>query len=155
MGKRLQTRFQDVNQRIIKRIRKDKTKSERLVSKRKRKSSTDLSEPKEKISKNEPTNKTHHLSTEINNEFNINNVYVGKLPKSKDIVLKHNEVDLDLLFSDELKNSYLNLINTDFYFIILDEISLEGLDGITIEGKIQFILINSIILILHCKCIFY
>lgn len=155
MGKRLQTRFQDVNQRIIKRIRKDKTKSERLVSKRKRKSSTDLSEPKEKISKNELPNKTHHSSTEINNEFNINNVYVGKLPKSKDIVLKHNEVDLDLLFSDELKNSYLNLINTDFYFIILDEISLEGLDGITIEGKIQFILINSTILILHCKCIFY
>lgn len=42
----------------------------------------------------------------------------------------------DLFFDDELKATYFKNIIRDLYLNILEEISLEGLDGITTEGKV-------------------
>lgn len=41
----------------------------------------------------------------------------------------------DLFYVDEVKNNYENITNKDVLFHIIDEVSLEGLDGITIEGE--------------------
>lgn len=42
----------------------------------------------------------------------------------------------DLFFDDELKSTYFKNLLTDFYVNIVEEISLEGLDGITTECKL-------------------
>ncbi|CAG9861769.1 unnamed protein product [Phyllotreta striolata] len=128
MGKRLQPQFSDINQRIIKRPKKDKTKPEERASAIKRKSSTILEEPKEKQFINKRAEPPEY-------SCKTGNVLVRKLQNSTDALLSlEDDLTNDLLFSDELKNSYLKFISTDFYYHILDEISLEGLDGITIEA---------------------
>lgn len=42
---------------------------------------------------------------------------------------------VDLFCVDELKNTYFQNIVRDFYWNLIEEISLEGLDGITLEGN--------------------
>lgn len=43
----------------------------------------------------------------------------------------------DLFLDDELKTTYFKNILQDIYLNIIEEISLEGLDGITTEGKVS------------------
>ncbi|CAG9832138.1 unnamed protein product [Diabrotica balteata] len=125
MGKSLQAPFLDVNQRIIKRNKKDTCK---------RKSSIDIREPLHKIQKLHKAHKKRGYFSahkEVCNET----VYTDRLLGTNHVVLKTIEqMSYDLFLGDELKNNYSAFTFKDFYFHILDEIALEGLDGITIEA---------------------
>lgn len=67
----------------------------------------------------------------------------GNNAESKDeVIIKNGSLyyaqakESDLFFDDELKESYFKNVLRDLYLNILEEISLEGLDGITTEGNI-------------------
>lgn len=63
-------------------------------------------------------------------------------PKVDAIIIKNGTLYLsqakqsDIFFDDELKATYFKNLIRDPYLNILEEVSLEGLDGITIEGKV-------------------
>ncbi|XP_056639937.1 general transcription factor 3C polypeptide 1 [Diorhabda sublineata] len=119
MGKRLQTKYSDLNQRIIKRSKYIKENI------RKRKSNIDVEEPLKKALKLETSGQ----------EISRETVFVEKLDDNGTLILNTREhVSYDLFFSDELKNNYINFNSKDMYFHINDEVALEGLDGITIEA---------------------
>uniref|UniRef100_A0A6P7FFU9 General transcription factor 3C polypeptide 1 n=1 Tax=Diabrotica virgifera virgifera TaxID=50390 RepID=A0A6P7FFU9_DIAVI len=129
MGKSLQAPFLNVNQRIIKRVKKYDKKDTC-----KRKSSIDIGEPLHKIQKLHKADKKQgyfNAHKEVCNET----VYTDTLLDTNHVVLKTKEqMSYDLFLGDELKHNYSAFTFKDFYFHILDEIALEGLDGITVEA---------------------
>ncbi|KAG5885477.1 hypothetical protein JTB14_005068 [Gonioctena quinquepunctata] len=149
MGKLIQTKYADVSHRIIKKCSKKDNSSNEVekVFKRKYWGPND----------NEPATKLLRLCEEQKgdveeqvpeesileegwnyfpeNEFDQGKVLSEFNTSFKDAFLKIDDpYQCDLFFADELKNSHVNFIEKDFYFHIIDELCLEGLDGITFEA---------------------
>ncbi|CAG9814775.1 unnamed protein product, partial [Phaedon cochleariae] len=153
MGKVLETKFSDVSHRILRKpVKRDKfSASQSSTSK-----NDDTNPKKRKISginddDSHLPNKLQRLSTDIlpesldivqteiqdemkGNEIVVNKIYGEKCSTSDYVYLKIEDNSCDLFLDDELKNSHGNFIFKDLYFHIMDEICLEGLDGITIEA---------------------
>lgn len=147
MGKSIEQKYSDVNHRIIKKsVKRDKTikKSSRdlLPAKRKLPSIEDNDQPNVKLCRAENVNfqekpKVDNLPRiTIKKQIEIN-CEVYAVQTCDGVRLQIKEKSRDLFFHDELSDNYENYINKDFAFQILDEISLEGLDGITIEGNTE------------------
>ncbi|KAJ8939731.1 hypothetical protein NQ314_011017 [Rhamnusium bicolor] len=161
MGKLFATKYSDVDHRIFKKSSK-KDKCDKKLSikpqakpsnesgkssslqqiKRKFSTSKENDEPKRKITKTgnvylpkrpvllEPGEEKEIIKP-------ITQIVQGSDSDDIRLILKEDNTS-DLFFLDELKSSYENYVRKDFSFRIIDEISLEGLDGITIEGKKHF-----------------
>lgn len=147
MGKSIEQKYSDVSHRIIKKpVKRDKLikKSSRdlLPAKRKLPSIEDNDQLNVKLVRTEIVDfqekpKFDNLPQVIvqkQNEINSCEVYAVQTHDGVRLEIKENK-SRDLFMHDELSDNYENYINNDLAFQILDEISLEGLDGITIEGN--------------------
>lgn len=141
MGKLIRSRtdYSDLHHRILKTRKKKGNKHE-----------TPENQLKRKIlgsSEEEPPSKTPKLCTEDNTkesfdfgknaDKNVSDMVI--VENSEFLHLKMKDIQVNDLFNnDELKNCYMQYTNKDIYALISEEIGLEGLDGITLEGKYLF-----------------
>lgn len=141
MGKTLTSKFPNSNT-ILKNNSKKSRIKRRLTNKLG--SEKDLKWKHSHAQENEPPLK----KPKTINELDLINVFEEKNEDVAELILKNGnyfylqEEDSnksDLFCFDELKTTYLKNIFTDIYWHIFEEIALEGLDGITIEGKCMFL----------------
>lgn len=138
MGKTLVSKYPNVLKSSIKiRVKKPTSKLDSEKAELKRR--------KFGIAQNEPPPKKIKVDDESGPELNIATNYVAdQNAERNEIVLKSRgnyylqtkDSDTgDLFFDDEFKTTYFKNCLRDLYLNIVEEISLEGLDGITLEGK--------------------
>ncbi|KAJ8917397.1 hypothetical protein NQ315_002421 [Exocentrus adspersus] len=142
MGKLIEQKYSDISHKIIKKhAKKDPFRSldNAQSGKRKLPSINDDDEPHPK------TLKTGLVNIEVNppevptdptaQELNESTPKTYAVQNGDNIWLETDENNSkDLFLQDELLDSYHSYTTNDFGFQILDEICLEGLDGITIEA---------------------
>ncbi|XP_018568192.1 general transcription factor 3C polypeptide 1 [Anoplophora glabripennis] len=145
MGKSIEQKYSDVSHRIIKKsVKKEKhvKKSPRDVISIKRKlpSIEDNDQPSVKLVRTEnvgarekPALDLSQITLKNQDEVNCSQIYAAHCCGCVRLEITDSN-SRDLFLHDELSDSYENYINNDFGFQIVDEISLEGLDGITIEA---------------------
>lgn len=134
MGKTLISKYPNT---ILKNTSKLKIKypttkfdSDKVELKRGQPNSSENEPPLKKVKTNECVNKS--------------GISPNPAPNGNEIVLKNGQYFYlhakdsekgDIFFEDECKTSHFKNIIRDLYFNIVEEISLEGLDGITLEGE--------------------
>lgn len=136
MGKAIQTKYSNVSGQIIKKKKEIRRLGAARI-KRKLKDVSDHKGPAPKIPRLSDDNGKGSI-TVPNDEF-LNEQVSVKVSDGSVCLNIGNEDTFDLFMDDELRNCNSNFIKEDFYAHIFEEISLEGLDGITIEGIFEFL----------------
>ncbi|XP_074040495.1 general transcription factor 3C polypeptide 1 isoform X2 [Leptinotarsa decemlineata] len=161
MGKQIETKYSNASHNVLKKSStKEKNRRPKKLNisdsekgpsspncKRKNWGMSDIKEPPSKIPKlsaeyigNDENPPLDHVKTHISwnipddNEIAQNKVTIEYSKNLDKAYLKEEDAHRDLFFVDELRNGYFNFITKDFYFHVIDEICLEGLDGITLEA---------------------
>lgn len=74
------------------------------------------------------------IVTDFNNLFNDDEQGKNLVKREENNYYLYTECKTDHFFTDEVNTTFLKNELCDFYFDIVEEIALEGLDGITLEG---------------------
>ncbi|XP_060533039.1 general transcription factor 3C polypeptide 1 [Cylas formicarius] len=140
MGKFLETRYSNVQQRVVKKASKAVSKLQKDFSQKDEVRSYSFQKIKRKIGKLSSNLEPPEKKNKIQHEESGNTIEsrsvnaIFKTNVKNDYVHLEIDKEIDIFCDDELRSIYTLYTKFNFLFHIYDEICLEGLDGITIEA---------------------